>query len=66
MSEAKIYKEHGCTHVRVNTGTNYPEPRIDRAFKSYYHMKRDEMKLQLGEERIYEYLPIGKAIKKGF
>lgn len=66
MSEARIYKEHGCKYVRLNIGTNYPEPRIDRAFKSYYYKQRDKMKLQLGEEQIYEYLPINKAIKKGY
>lgn len=66
MSEAKTYKEHGCKYVRVNFGTNYPEPRIDRAFKGYYQKERDKMKLQLGEELIYEYLTVNQAIKLGY
>lgn len=66
MIEAKIYKAHGCKYVRVNRGSNYPEPRIDRAFKSYYQKERDKMKLQLREEQIYEYLTVNKAIKLGY
>lgn len=53
MSEAKTYKVHGCKYVRVNFGTNYPEPRIDSAYKHYQHIENiNELLIEQG------YLPL--------
>lgn len=66
MSKARTYKENGYTHVRVNRENGYPEPFIDKGFKSYYQLKRDKASLQLKEDKIYEYLTVNKAVKLGY